>query len=260
MDFCNVTISNTTQPVTTGRNFTVSHGTMTVNNGATFNTGAFVVSGGGTFTLAAGGTLGIGNANGITTVGTASGSHPDHDAQLSRSAATTPTTEPARQNTGTGYPTNLTGTLTINNPGNTVTLSAAQDHRQHRHREHRRRHVRGRHEPHHGEHVDHHPQRRHDDRNAAGGRHLQRDVHGQRRVDDIERNQRHRVSPTSRLSDTVVVTAGAAITTATNGVLTIGSGTTFIQAGSEFVACSGNNLSIGQHDRDRGISPTARPG
>lgn len=120
--FANVTI-NTGATVNLNQNCSVLTGrTMTVNG--TLNTGSFTISGAGTFSLASGGTLGIGSTVGITTAGatgniqTTTRTYSLGGNYLYNGAAS--------QNTGTGFPTNLAGDLIINNPGNTVTLSAAR--------------------------------------------------------------------------------------------------------------------------------------
>lgn len=248
MDLNSITISNTTQPVTTSRNFAVA-GTMTVNNGATFNVStSAVVSGGGTFTLAAGGTLGIGDANGITTAACGTGG-------TCGSIRTTTRTFPTggsytyngtgAQNVGNGVPTNLTGTLTINNPGNTVTLDNART-------------------------IANTGTVSIVDGTFAAGTNLTMATtstinrsggsmtgtpQGAGTYDVIYSGSAELTTGTElngtgqrniTLTDTVVVTAGAAITTTTAGVLAIGGGTTFIQAGTQLATCSGNNLSIGR--------------
>ena len=101
---------------------------FTVESGGTLNTGNFVIKGtstGNNFILNSGGTLGIGSIVGITAAGNASGSIQS----LVRSfnvGGNYLYNGTANQTTGNALPTNLTGSVTINNPGNTVTLSAAK--------------------------------------------------------------------------------------------------------------------------------------
>ncbi len=96
----------------------------TVNNGATLqmNDAATVLNGAG-FTLSTGSTLGIRSADGITLAPTTAG----NIRTTTRSfgvAANYLYNGTAAQITGSGFPTNLTGDLIINNPGFTVTLDA----------------------------------------------------------------------------------------------------------------------------------------
>lgn len=104
---------------------------FTVSSGGTFNTGGFsflgttTPSGNNSFVLNSGGNLGIGSANGITSAGTASGSI-QALVRTFNVGGNYIYNGTGNQNTGTGLPTNLTGNLTINNPGNTVTLSVAR--------------------------------------------------------------------------------------------------------------------------------------
>ena len=98
---------------------------MTVSANATFNASTFVVSGAGTFTLAAGSALGIGHASGIVSAGTNSGNIQTATRNFDVDAIYT-FNGTGNQSMGTGFPNNLTGTLIINNPGNTVTLDNAR--------------------------------------------------------------------------------------------------------------------------------------
>ncbi|MDP2691063.1 MAG: hypothetical protein Q8O95_01500 [bacterium] len=111
-------ISNTTDIVSAAANFSTS-GTMTVIDGAAFYAGSFVVSGGGTLTLALGGTLGIGSTGGISSAG-ATGNIQTTTRNFSTGANYT-YNGTANQVTGNGLPATVNN-LTINNPGNTVTL------------------------------------------------------------------------------------------------------------------------------------------
>ncbi|MBS1510252.1 MAG: hypothetical protein JST86_05380, partial [Bacteroidetes bacterium] len=101
-----------------------------VLNGATLNMAATgtTVNGAGTFTLNTGATLGITSTVGITSnpatatgnIRTTGGRSFSTGANYNYIGTTNQT------DLGTGFPTNLTGILTINNPGNTVTLTAAR--------------------------------------------------------------------------------------------------------------------------------------
>ena len=92
---------------------------LAVNNGATLYCGISVISGTGTFTLASGGNIGIGSTAGIAFSG------------ATGNIQTTTRTFPVggnytyngtvNQNMGTGFPTGLTGILTINNSGTSPT-------------------------------------------------------------------------------------------------------------------------------------------
>lgn len=82
-----------------------------------------VISGSGDFILYAGATLRIGSTAGINTSGTTGNIRTS--GRTFSSAAHYVYNGTAKQNTGTGYPTGLTRSLTIDNP-NTVTLSAAK--------------------------------------------------------------------------------------------------------------------------------------
>ncbi len=101
---------------------------FTVNSGSTLQmaTAATTVSGGGTFTLSSGATLGITAATGITTVGTSSGNIQTTLGRSYSAAANYTYNGAGTQSTGTGLPTNLTGILTIDDAGFTVTLDNAR--------------------------------------------------------------------------------------------------------------------------------------
>jgi hypothetical protein len=117
----------TTQTYTSGG--TVSNTVnFTVNSGTTLQMAAAgtTLTGGGTFTLSSGATLGITSPNGITTVGTASGNIQTTGGRSFNAGANYTYNGSGAQNTGTGFPNNLTGNLTINNTGGTVTLSAGR--------------------------------------------------------------------------------------------------------------------------------------
>lgn len=101
------------------RTFT-NNGDLTLTaTGLITNTGALPSS----FVNAAGATLRIGSAAGITTGG---GGNIQTDNRTFSAAANYVYNGVANQATGNGLPTNLTGSLTIDNPGNTVTLSNAR--------------------------------------------------------------------------------------------------------------------------------------
>lgn len=110
-------------------------GTLTVFSGTTnrqiINFGDLTITssglinqnGGSDFILNSGGTLRIGNTNGIVAAGTNSGAI-QTEVRTFSAAAHYVYNGTANQNTGTGYPTALTGSLTIDNP-NTVTIVSA---------------------------------------------------------------------------------------------------------------------------------------
>lgn len=102
---------------TTNRSVT-NNGDLTITA-----TGLINQNGGSDFILGAGATLQIGNTNGIVAAGTNSGAI-QTEVRTFSPAAHYVYNGTASQNTGTGYPTALTGSLTIDNP-NTVTLPAA---------------------------------------------------------------------------------------------------------------------------------------
>ena len=87
---------------------------------------AGLINGNGDFTLSSGATLRIGSTAGITSGTTASGNIQVTGTRTFNAGAKYVYNGTANQDTGTGLPTALTGSLTINNPGNTVTLSAAK--------------------------------------------------------------------------------------------------------------------------------------
>jgi len=84
------------------------------------------INGAGAFVLSSGATLQIGSTNGITSGTTASGNIQVTGNRTYNAAANYIYNGTSNQNTGNGLPTNLTGSLTINNPGYTVTLSNAK--------------------------------------------------------------------------------------------------------------------------------------
>jgi hypothetical protein len=77
------------------------------------------------FILSSGATLGIGSTAGITSGTTASGNIQVTGTRSFNAGAHYIYNGTANQNTGTGYPSALTGSLTIDNPGNTVTITDA---------------------------------------------------------------------------------------------------------------------------------------
>lgn len=125
-EFSSLTISNTTAIVNTTTNFSIATGgTMSVPNNAKFYCGTSVISGAGAFTLAAGGTLGIGSTVGITTSG-ATGNIQVTGTRTFNVGANYVYNGTAAQNTGTGYPTALTGSLTIDNSSGVTIVDAAR--------------------------------------------------------------------------------------------------------------------------------------
>jgi hypothetical protein len=113
--------------VTIAGNITIT-GAIIVNDGATLNMGAFVISGPGTFTLNSGGILGIGSANGITASG-ASGNVQVTGTRTYDVGATYVYNGSVNQVVGNGLP-NTVANLTIANTGpggnNAVTGNAGQ--------------------------------------------------------------------------------------------------------------------------------------
>lgn len=99
---------------------------ITVNNGAFLQMAAeATVVTGDAFILSSGATLGITSANGITTAGTASGNIRSTNRTYDVGAIYVYNGTVA-QNTGTGYPTALTGSLTINNAAGVTIVDAAR--------------------------------------------------------------------------------------------------------------------------------------
>ena len=100
---------------------------FTVNSGSALQMAAAgtIISGAGTFTLSSGATLGITSTAGITTVGTAAGNIRTTTGRTFNAGANYTYNGGANQVTGTGFPTSLTGILTIDNAGFTVTLDNA---------------------------------------------------------------------------------------------------------------------------------------
>jgi fibronectin-binding autotransporter adhesin len=104
--------------------------TLTVNNAATIEFGTFIARGttagtNGSFTLNSGATLRTGNVNGIVAeLNATTGSVQTGTAKTFNAGANYTYNGAANQVTGTGLPLTHTGVLTINNPGNTVSLTA----------------------------------------------------------------------------------------------------------------------------------------
>ena len=131
----NFTLASTGTGTITGTVDIVSGGTNRVftNNGDLTITGTGLITDATStganvsdFILGATATLRIGSTAGITTSPTATGNIQVGGARTLPVTANYIYNGTANQNTGTGLPTNLTGILTINNPGNTVTLSNAE--------------------------------------------------------------------------------------------------------------------------------------
>ena len=114
-----ISVSNSVG-VTLQRNVATS-GPFNVVSGGVLNCGTNVLSGTGTFNLQPGGTLGIGDANGIVAAPTASGNIQNLN-RIFNSSANYIYNGSAAQVTGNGLPATLTGALTVNN-GAGVTLS-----------------------------------------------------------------------------------------------------------------------------------------
>jgi hypothetical protein len=103
-------------------NVTVNTST-TINSGGTLNDGCFVLNGAGTFTLNAGGTLGICNAAGIAAAPAATGAIQNTGTRSFSTDASYVYNGTAAQTTGTGLPTQVRNLSTSNT--SPVTLSAA---------------------------------------------------------------------------------------------------------------------------------------
>jgi autotransporter-associated beta strand protein len=103
--------------------------TLTVNNAATIEFGTFIARGttagiNGSFTINSGATLRTGNVNGIVAaLNATTGSVQTGTAKTFNAGANYTYNGAANQVTGTGLPLTHTGVLTINNPGNTVSLT-----------------------------------------------------------------------------------------------------------------------------------------
>ncbi len=96
-----------------------------INNGILILGASGIINGPGGFTLGTTATIQVGSAAGISSTG-ASGNIQSTGTITFPVGATYIYNGAAAQNTGTGLPTNLTGTFRINNPGNTVTLDNAR--------------------------------------------------------------------------------------------------------------------------------------
>ena len=119
--------ANTLQLLSNANIGSSSTSSFNVANATTFDMQAFVLGGSGTFTSAAGSTLKMGNANGITTIPTLSGNVQLLAARTFNAAANYSYTGSVNQVTGNGLPSTITGALSIANTGaasnNTVTLT-----------------------------------------------------------------------------------------------------------------------------------------
>jgi trimeric autotransporter adhesin len=121
--FRNLTIANTQAAVSATTSLNLSSGTCTVNNGADLELGTSIMGGsGGTFTLASGGTLGIGSTAGITSSG-ATGNIRTATRNYNTGANYTYNGTSA-QVTGNGLPATV-NSLAINNSAG-VTLTKAE--------------------------------------------------------------------------------------------------------------------------------------
>jgi autotransporter-associated beta strand protein len=125
---CNVNFNGTTT-----QTYSYTAGTLSglinfsIPSGATVDFGTSVISSGvtGTFTIASGGSLITANTAGITTTG-ATGSIQVTGTRTYTSGANYTYNGTANQATGNGLSQNAPADVTINNPGNTVTLGATQ--------------------------------------------------------------------------------------------------------------------------------------
>jgi hypothetical protein len=106
-------------------NGSVATGVYTIASGGTLRMGpTALLNGGGAFTIASGANIEIGSAAGIASAG-ATGNIQSTGRNYNVGTNYT-YNGTAAQNMGTGFPTGLTGSLTINNSGNTVTLDNAR--------------------------------------------------------------------------------------------------------------------------------------
>jgi hypothetical protein len=101
------------------------YGNLNIQSGGTLKCSpSSVVTGGGNFVLSSGGTIEVGSPDGISSSGSTGNIQNTHTRTFDI-AANYVYNGTASQNTGNGYPSGLTGSLTINNPGNIVTLTDA---------------------------------------------------------------------------------------------------------------------------------------
>ncbi|MCH8035058.1 MAG: T9SS type A sorting domain-containing protein [Bacteroidetes bacterium] len=100
---------------------------FTVNSGSTLQmaSASTTITGGGSFTLSSGASLGITSSNGITTSG-ASGNIQVTGTRNYNTGTNYTYNGTESQNMGNGFPNNLSGTLTIDNSGNSVTLETTR--------------------------------------------------------------------------------------------------------------------------------------
>ncbi len=101
---------------------------MTINNGAVFHARTNIINGAGTFTLAAGGTLGIGSVDGIAATGTNSGNIQTTAARNYNTGANYVYNGVANQAAGNGLPATVNNLIVDNTGGggnNTVTMSSS---------------------------------------------------------------------------------------------------------------------------------------
>ena len=121
--FANLTIANTNAAVIALTNFSIATlRNCTVASGADLEMGAQVMSGAGTNLVSAGATLGIGDANGITTLGTAAGNIQTTGGRTYSPGASYRYTGTGAQATGTGLPATVSS-LADNNTAGTLTIT-----------------------------------------------------------------------------------------------------------------------------------------
>jgi hypothetical protein len=119
----NFTMASTCSGTIAGTVSTKSGQSTFLCNGNLTMTSAGLIDGPGVFTLGAGATLQIGSPDGISSSGNGSGNIQVTGGLNYNAAANYVYVGPGAQNTGNGLPNNLTGSLTINDPGGTVTLN-----------------------------------------------------------------------------------------------------------------------------------------
>ena len=133
------TVSNVEFHITNGATYTLNSGLsipgtyndFIIDNGGTLYTGTYIFNNnrngesasGGIFTNSLGGTLGIGSAQGISIAGSATGNI-ETDTRNYNTGANYIYNGATAQITGNGLTQNVPANITINNPGNTVTLIA----------------------------------------------------------------------------------------------------------------------------------------
>lgn len=119
----NLTMSNASGTQTASGDLTVNLGTLTIANGASLDTAGYIVTGTGAFTLASGGTLGIGSAAGIASSGATGSIQSSGTRTFSTGANYIFNGTSGAQATGSGTPATVNN-LTVNNASG-LTLSGS---------------------------------------------------------------------------------------------------------------------------------------